>query len=245
MGVLVTTTTNAPIFIFMNKICTKCKNDLPANCFDKTKLTSDGLQCWCKACRKANYAIKNNRPINEIVTSLPDGIWSDLSYIAEGYQISNMGRVKSMQRKGKIGDKILKPYDNTFGYLHIDIGNCTKKVHRLVATAFIPNPENKKYVNHKKGIKYDNRATELEWSTFPENMQHAFRTGLMNNRQGENNNFSKLTDIEVLDIFSSTETQSNLSKKYKVSIATISDIKNMKIWEHITMPVLKPKKEHE
>jgi hypothetical protein len=51
-------------------------------------------------------------------------------------------------------------------------------MHRLVAIHFIPNPDNKPQVNHKKGNKFDNRATELEWSTISENHLHAFETGL-------------------------------------------------------------------
>lgn len=92
------------------------------------------------------------------------------------YQVSNEGRVRNKNTK-----KILKPFQNEFGYLMVCLRNNGKqktiRVSRLVAEAFIPNPENKPEVNHLNG-KTDNRAESLEWSTRSENMLHAFKTGL-------------------------------------------------------------------
>ncbi len=73
-------------------------------------------------------------------------------------------------------------------------------VHRYIAETFIPNPENKPQVNHKNGLKKDNRIENLEWCTNSENQLHAYRIGLQPSREGENNSNAKLSNIEVEDI---------------------------------------------
>lgn len=93
------------------------------------------------------------------------------------YTVSNLGRVYSKRR-----DKILTPKRNHDGYLRVQLwekGHCEfVAVHRLIATAFSPNPYNKPFVNHRNGNKQDNRAVNLEWVTQKENIAHAWNTGL-------------------------------------------------------------------
>ncbi len=99
----------------------------------------------------------------------------------DGYEASSMGRIKSVGRVVRckngvhktVNEKILSPFISKDGYMRLN-ANGMNTVHRLVALAFIDNPENKKTVNHKSGNRADNRPSNLEWATYQENIRHSF-----------------------------------------------------------------------
>ena len=128
------------------------------------------------------------------------------------YSVSNEGRVKSMAKKWfagvhnrsqrSKGETLLRQHINRLGYVKVNMHGIEKPrimaVHRLVATAFIPNPENKPEVNHKDGNKGNNHVSNLEWATLSENRRHAYSCGLTRRPAGDLNPNSHKRRLERL-----------------------------------------------
>lgn len=164
-------------------------------------------------------------------------IWKDVCGYEGVYQVSSMGRVKSL-----IGtEKIRQPVFHRQGYLQLSLHkDGTKKlflIHRLVALAFIPNLHDKPDVNHKDGNKSNNSVENLEWVNCSENNKHAYSTKLKKPLLGQDNVNAKLDEYKVKEIKNLLKegnfTQRQIASMFGVYNTTISAINTQKTWSHI------------
>lgn len=187
--------------------------------------------------------------LNLSMVDIEGEIWLDIFGYEGLYKVSNFGRIKSLDKKSGIKhfkSHIRKIMIDKDGYCVIILSKLKKtykRVHRLVAIAFIPNPENKKFVNHKKGIKTDNRVSELEWVTQSENEKHAYKNGLKKPNidnvkiRGVSNFNSKLTESDVVEIRDLYKKGISVSKIQNIfnnmTLQSIYGIVKMNTWKNI------------
>lgn len=156
--------------------------------------------------------------------------WLPVAQFEDLYEVSNVGRVRSL-RTGSV----MRPLDSGAGYQRVFLCRAGKKipayVHRLVAVAFIPNPQGLPTVNHKNLVRSDNAETNIEWCSYRHNNLHSRHFGqVKKNTQGVRG----LTNDEAAQVRSlysaGCETQRSLAKKYKTKQKTIWNIVNSKTY---------------
>ena len=163
-------------------------------------------------------------------------IWKDVVGFEEQYEVSNLGNLRSKERlvkhwrggERKYKSNVKNIRLNDKGYFRCNLKNGGKRydftIHKLVALAFIPNEENKPFVNHKNGIKTDNRVENLEWCSASENITHAVKNRLIK---------TKLTDEQAKEIFNSQLSNRKLAKIYDINHSIVWRIKNKKAYKHL------------
>ena len=169
----------------------------------------------------------------------PMEIWEP---VYEGfYAVSNLGAVKRLKsgHRTHIGKK-LSPVVNGYGYCQAGLSirgkAYTKRIHSLVMSAFVGQCPRGLQINHKNGIKTDNRLENLEYITPRENIRHSIEK-LGNSFQGENNGCAILTENQVREIRKTyiphKVTLAFLAKKYGVSLDCIYTVIHKIKWKHI------------
>lgn len=166
-------------------------------------------------------------------------IWKNIPGYEGCYQVSNLGRVKSLARKDAmchpVIERILSPnLDKTKEIYNISLyknGKCAiTKIYRLVAENFVPNPDNKHRVMHVDHIRTNDVSNNLVWVTHQEVMMHTM--------SGCKNHKAKLNEDEVIEIKRLLKekkyTQTEIGKKFKVRPNVIHRIKQRKTWKHIS-----------
>lgn len=220
--------------------------------------------CFYASCNllcKVLFENRKNRLAFLIIKNMETEVWKDIQGYEGLYQISNIGRVKSLERKvshskgglRQVNKRILKNLLNKYGYAYVKLNNTGKKyfsLHRLVALNFIANPENYKQVNHKDFNKLNNNVSNLEWCSCTMNIRYDWLHKRREHqrkissetiaksdiwRKGSEHSQAKLNDAQVLKIREMVKTKSHMeiAKLFGVSRPTITLIANRKLWRHI------------
>lgn len=164
----------------------------------------------------------------------------------KGLYIYTDGRVYSPKREYEVHVPGRRPYKRVTegrflkcnlsnGYLHVrpPLSGAYEKVHRLVAEAFLPNPEKLPCINHKDGNKLNNNVINLEWVSYKENTEHATLIGLKQSLKGSLNPKAVLTEEDIPQIWGLREEGlkvATIAELFQVSVRTISRVLNYKTW---------------
>jgi hypothetical protein len=177
-------------------------------------------------------------------------VWVDIKGFEGSYQVSNLGRVKSLARRVKINygidnyrpfpEKIMKPFIVNKKYYGLIIYKDKKYhhvvIHRLVAQHFITNPDNLPVVNHLDNNGFNNHVSNLEWTTVMGNTQHAIAIGALK-LKGEDNPMAKYNKALVLKIREMYSVEKmricNIARQLDLPTKYIDLIVHRKRWKHL------------
>lgn len=170
----------------MSKICGHCQVTKLYSEFHNNIGRSDGKSNWCKLCMKPALKVKKIKDLRnnqkkkielsrEKWVDLTGELWVDIKNYEGIYQVSNFSRVRNIQKEWRLK---CAPVNKQLGYRYVGLTGKEKKassfyLHRLVAEAFLPNPNNYEVVNHKNGQKDDASLSNLEWCSTKQNVSHA------------------------------------------------------------------------
>lgn len=156
--------------------------------------------------------------------------------LPDRYLINRKGDVFSIRSNRIISQRLDK-----YGYLRVNLYEGTKNhtvtVHRLVAKAFVPNPNNLPEVNHIDGDKTNNNADNLEWVSSSENQKHAFMIGLQKSHKGEDNPAARYTEKDarlVCELLTKGRRNAEIRDETGFSLSFIEKIKYGECWIHIS-----------
>ena len=184
-------------------------------------------------------ALGEQEKVHQYIHDISNPIWAPIFINGKKveYEISNIGTVKNL----KTG-KLLSTYvadKNKYRYVSLTVNHVQyrKTIHRLVAIAFIPNPENKPEVNHINGKKTINWYRNLEWNTRVENMQHAAKNDLLKPRYGASSPYAIHTNEQIEEVCKLLESRKysykEIINKTKVHYKTLMGIIGGKKWQFI------------
>lgn len=215
------------------KRCGKCKLEKPFSQYNKHVNSYDGVQGYCRDCEKirqrgrhAQEREERNKIRLSQRVSLDGEIWKPVVGYEGRYEVSNLGRVYCV-----IYGTIMFQSNLTDGGKSVKLRFHNRKakswkVHRLVAIAFIDNPENKDTVDHKNNNRSNNTVDNLQWATRSEQIKWAYERG-RDRKYGERSNTAKLTDAQAAEIrllYKNGHRYSELRRKYNLTDSNLCSL---------------------
>jgi len=213
--------------------CLNCKKE-----FKERTTTHTYCSAYCQR-KKSSLNYRHQKDYNPELT-LEGEVWLPIDGYGGHYEVSNLGRLRSYGRYGNLA--VLKLFVGDRGYYRKPLYNkITKKsdnfsIHRLVANAFISNPDNKPFINHKDGNKLNNSVDNLEWVTQGENLQHAVKSGtlILDGHNNPNAAFTKEQVIEIRKLYSEGNLScQKIANLYGVSKSPIVNMVAMRTYKNV------------